>query len=151
SSCGRTRSSGSPSQRTEPSSARTNPQITLNSVVLPAPLGPITPTTSPGPTVSDTPSSAVSPPKRTVTPATSSVVICRRFLVDGGALIVGIRQSSPRPLVRGRQSGGSRREERMSIGVLEPLAQGEHVRAERARILSTVQDRLDAVVDRAVA
>jgi hypothetical protein len=39
----------------------------------------------------------------------------------------------------------------MSIGVLEPLAQGEHLRAERARILSTVQDRLDAVVDRAVA
>jgi hypothetical protein len=38
----------------------------------------------------------------------------------------------------------------MSIGVLEPLAQGAEVRAERARILSTLQDRIDAVVDRAV-
>ena len=47
--------------------ARTKPQMTLNSVVLPAPLGPMTPTTSPGETVSETSSSAVRPPKRTVT------------------------------------------------------------------------------------
>ncbi len=31
-----------------PRSGRTKPQTTLNSVVLPAPLGPITPTTPPG-------------------------------------------------------------------------------------------------------
>src|SRR5580704_2946745 len=41
--------------------------MTLNSVVLPAPFGPITPTTSPLASDSDTDSSAVSPPKATVT------------------------------------------------------------------------------------
>ena len=60
------RASDSPRQRRVPESGATNPQIRLNSVVLPAPLGPITPTTSPPPTSSDTPSSAVIPPKRTV-------------------------------------------------------------------------------------
>ena len=39
-------------------------------MVLPAPLGPITPTTSPEPTSNDTPSSAVIPPKRTVASCT---------------------------------------------------------------------------------
>src|SRR4051794_17036795 len=149
SSCGRMRSSAVPSQLTVPASARTNPQITLNSVVLPAPLGPITPTTSPGPTVSETPSSAVRPPKRTVTPSTSSELIPGRFLEAACALIVGIRQSSPRPLVRRSQCRG-REEELMSIGILEPLAQGEKVRAERARILGAVQERIDAVVDAAL-
>ena len=37
--------------RRSPSSGRTKPQMTLKSVVLPAPLGPMTPTTSPGETV----------------------------------------------------------------------------------------------------
>ena len=36
---------------TSPASGATKPQMTLNSVVLPAPLGPMTPTTSPGATV----------------------------------------------------------------------------------------------------
>ena len=44
----------------------TNPQITLNSVVLPAPLGPMTPRTSPAATSSETGSSAVMPPNCTV-------------------------------------------------------------------------------------
>src|SRR3954451_10842956 len=39
----------------------------------------------------------------------------------------------------------------MSTGILEPLAQGAEIRAERARILSAVQDRLDEVVDDARA
>src|SRR5579875_1456605 len=50
-----------------PDWGRTNPHATLKRVVLPAPLGPITPTTSPESTATDTPSSAVSPPKATVT------------------------------------------------------------------------------------
>src|ERR1700753_1542888 len=45
--------------------------MTLNSVVLPAPLGPITPRTSPRETSSDTSSSAVMPPNATVTPRTA--------------------------------------------------------------------------------
>ena len=71
SSRGRTPSSGAPSQRSRPSSGATKPQTQLNKVVLPAPLGPITPTTSPARADIDTPSSAVSPPKRTVKPSTS--------------------------------------------------------------------------------
>ncbi len=69
--CGLSPSSRSPRQRSTPSSGSMKPQTTLNSVVLPAPFGPMTPSTSPGSTNSDTESSAVRPPKRTVTPSTS--------------------------------------------------------------------------------
>src|SRR5580700_8670986 len=48
-----------------------NPHSTLSSVVLPAPFGPITPRMCRGGTASDTESSAVSPPNRTVTSLTS--------------------------------------------------------------------------------
>ena len=54
---------------TWPASGRMKPHKTFSSVVLPAPFGPMTPTTSPGATVSDTALSAVRPPKRTLTPA----------------------------------------------------------------------------------
>ena len=46
---------------------RTNPQMTLKRVVFPAPLGPMTPTTSPGSTRRETESRAVRPPNWTVT------------------------------------------------------------------------------------
>src|SRR5665213_990409 len=68
---GRTRSKILPSYETVPAVGRTNPQITLNSVVLPAPLGPMMPTTSPGRRSIETSSSAMSPPKLAVTPRTS--------------------------------------------------------------------------------
>ena len=42
--------------------------MTFMRVVLPAPLGPISPTISPGPTTMSTPSSAAMPPKRIATP-----------------------------------------------------------------------------------
>src|SRR5437762_8216124 len=48
------------------------PHRTLSRVVLPAPFGPITPRTCRGGTASETASSAVSPPKRTVTSRASS-------------------------------------------------------------------------------
>ena len=44
--------------------ARVKPEIRSNSVVLPAPFGPMSPTTSPGATVNDTSSTARMPPKR---------------------------------------------------------------------------------------
>src|SRR5262249_36279799 len=47
--------------------------MTLKSVVLPAPLGPMMPTISPGPTRSETSRTAVSPPKRLVTASSSSI------------------------------------------------------------------------------
>ncbi len=68
--CGRIRVIDSPLQLSEPASGATKPQITLNSVVLPAPFGPITPSTSPAWTSSETPSSATTPPNRTVTSRT---------------------------------------------------------------------------------
>ena len=50
----------------------TRPVMTLNSVDLPEPFGPITATTPPAGTVMSTAFSATRPPKRTVTPLTSS-------------------------------------------------------------------------------
>src|SRR6202171_3755653 len=49
--------------------------MTLKRVVLPAPLGPIRATTSPAPTEKETPSSATTPPKRTLSSRTSSSAI----------------------------------------------------------------------------
>ena len=60
--CGRSRRSSAPRQASVPVSGRTKPQATLNSVVLPAPFGPITPSTRRGRAVSETSESAVMPP-----------------------------------------------------------------------------------------
>jgi len=51
----------SPANRTRPVHGL-KPAIASNSVVLPAPLGPMSPTTSPSSTANDTDSTAVSPP-----------------------------------------------------------------------------------------
>ena len=61
-----------PPNCTSPASGRMKPHKTFSSVVLPAPFGPMTPSTCRGGTASETASSAVSPPKRTVTSCTSS-------------------------------------------------------------------------------
>src|SRR6185503_9351472 len=61
-----------PSKWIEPSSLRSAPQMQLTSVLLPDPFGPINPSRSPGCTTRSTLSSAVNPPKRLVTPLTSS-------------------------------------------------------------------------------
>src|ERR1700722_17633849 len=55
----------------DPESARTNPQMTLNRVVFPAPLGPMTPTTSLWAASMETPSSASTPPKPTLRSVTT--------------------------------------------------------------------------------
>ena len=60
---------------TRPPCSCTMPVITLNSVVLPAPLGPMRPITSPGRTVSPAPSSATKPPKRTSISAATKVLV----------------------------------------------------------------------------
>src|SRR4051812_20661391 len=117
--------------------------MTLNSVVLPAPLGPITPTTSPGATVSETSSRAIRPPKRTVTPATSSAITlgwCARAAHSSWSCA----KVEARAVVRGAQG----EEDEMSSGTLERVAD---VRAERERILLAVHERLEEVVDAAVA
>src|SRR5262249_27856712 len=60
-----------PSKRTSPTSVARNPEMRWNSVVLPAPFGPMSPTISPGATSKLTPETACSPPKRLRTPTTS--------------------------------------------------------------------------------
>src|ERR1700690_3705807 len=62
-----------PANRSVPLRKRTVPEITLNNVVLPAPLGPPKPTISPSPIDSDTLSSARRPPKSTQMPSRSSM------------------------------------------------------------------------------
>ena len=47
------------------------PEMTSNSVVLPAPFGPMSPQTSPAPTASETSVRAAMPPKRTLTPSST--------------------------------------------------------------------------------
>ena len=61
-----------PNRETEPSPGRMTPEMTFISVVLPAPLAPMRPTISPGPTVMSGSSRATMPPNRTRTPVTSS-------------------------------------------------------------------------------
>ncbi len=63
-----------PSNRMSPSWYWYSRLMQLNKVVLPAPLGPISPQTWPRCTSKVTPSSATMPPKRTVTPRTLSKV-----------------------------------------------------------------------------
>src|SRR3954470_9414703 len=58
--------------RTRPAVGACSPVMTLNSVVLPAPFGPIKPVTVPACTLNVAELTAVTPPKRTVTPSTSS-------------------------------------------------------------------------------
>src|SRR5438445_1655144 len=61
-----------PNRRTRPEAGVTRPATLLNSVVLPAPFGPMSPAIDAGGTVSETRSSAVRPPKRTVMSSASS-------------------------------------------------------------------------------
>src|SRR5574341_855896 len=61
-----------PPRRTWPADGRIRPLMTLKSVVFPAPLGPISPTISPGAIRKQTPERAVRPPNRLVRPMPSS-------------------------------------------------------------------------------
>src|SRR5438309_1063109 len=70
--CGGSPVMTAPSKRASPPSGASSPVTTLKSVVLPAPLGPITERSSPRLTPNEAPSTAASPPKYFVTPSTSS-------------------------------------------------------------------------------
>src|SRR5881409_3063753 len=63
----------SPAKRADPRVGLTVPEITLNSVVLPAPLGPTRPRISPAATDSETSSSARKPPNATPIASSSSM------------------------------------------------------------------------------
>ena len=62
-----------PSKTTRPPSARTRPVTTLKNVVLPAPLGPMSPMMPPRGTTRSTALSATTPPNAFVTPRTSRI------------------------------------------------------------------------------
>ena len=64
---------GRASSSIRPDDGFTNPVTASMTVVLPAPLGPIRPTTSPGPTSKDTSRTATTLPNRTVSPRTDRV------------------------------------------------------------------------------
>ena len=66
------RVTSAPAKRTVPPSARSEPEMMLRSVVLPAPLGPTMPTASPSLTTKSTPSITVKAPKRLRTPTAST-------------------------------------------------------------------------------
>src|SRR5271166_5686474 len=71
-SCGVSPAISSPRNRMLPPSATTLPDTALNSVVLPAPFGPINAQISPACRSNETPPTATRPPKRTVTSRTDS-------------------------------------------------------------------------------
>ena len=72
-SCGGSVVTSRPSNRIRPDVGATNPAMRANSVVLPAPLGPIRPVIEPLSTVSETPFTATSPPKRLLTATAASI------------------------------------------------------------------------------
>src|SRR5437870_4441182 len=92
-----------PSIATMPEFGGRSPVMTLNSVVLPAPFGPINPVIRPASAVSEASSSATLPPKRTLTPRTSSrgtdpYLVESEGAVDGDDPLGGPRRCDPHPL-----------------------------------------------------
>src|SRR3982074_865339 len=71
---------------TPPALGRYTRVMTLNSVVLPAPFGPMRATTSPASTVKETRSSATTPPKRTLSSRISSSAISAQVYCELGRL-----------------------------------------------------------------
>src|SRR5882672_3864398 len=91
-----------PSIATVPDVGGSSPVTTLNSVVLPAPFGPIKPVTRPSSAESEASSSAMLPPKRTLTPRTSSrgtdpYLVEGECTVDGDDALGCPRRCDPHP------------------------------------------------------
>src|SRR5437879_2039911 len=92
-----------PSMATAPDVGGSSPVTTLNSVVLPAPFGPINPVIRPPSAEIDASSSATLPPKRTLTPRTSSrgtdpYLVEGESAVDGDDPLGGPGGRDPHPL-----------------------------------------------------
>ena len=155
------RRSTSPPKRTDPADGAVNPVTTSSSVVLPAPFGPIRPTTSPGSTAKLISSSATTPPNRTVMSATSSRAgsppPSRRLRgagVDGPRELerlgeamqgAGVERGDPvgrPPEHRHRAQPGEDREPRDDVGALGNQV-GEDLAPERARGTERADDARD--------
>src|SRR5579875_1661588 len=102
---------GVPPKTTAPESGSVCPDMQLNSVVLPAPLGPTSPTISPGSTWMLTSCTATIPPKDLETPVTDS---------RGSGMADGLgRRRSDALALGARRPGGRGR------GIGRPLAEEE--------------------------
>src|SRR5262245_17768672 len=104
--CGGSPVMSSPRKMIRPAVGRITPVTQLKNVDLPAPFGPMMARISPGCTVMQRLSSAVSPPKRTVTPSTRRIGAPPR-LFAGAAILPGV-------VTLGKLAG--RREDRRLLG-----------------------------------
>src|SRR5436305_931592 len=150
-----------PRKTISPAAGARSPVSALKSVVLPEPLGPITPTVSPSATATFTPSRATSPSKRTVSPVASSRLTvvagaARPGLAVGGVPWVRRGAVSPRPVgspvspyLGGPEAPGPVEEhdddhdavEEQAVLVEEPEALGQ--RHEQAGAEDDPRDRVD--------
>src|SRR5437763_15657430 len=83
--------------RTLPDVGSCRPVMTLNNVVLPAPLGPMRPVTRPGSAVRATSCRATTPPKRTLTSSTERSDNALHPLRDLDTRHALVRRGSPSP------------------------------------------------------
>src|SRR6059036_1040493 len=138
-----------PRKTISPAAGARSPVSALKSVVLPEPLGPITPTVSPSATATFTPSRATSPSKRTVSPVASS----RLTVVAGAARPVAPVGSPVSPDLGGPEAPGPIEEhdddhdavEEQAVLVEEPEALGQ--RHEQAGAEDDPGDRVDTADD----
>src|SRR5262245_25081335 len=154
------REMSSPARSTRPCDGGSSPVITLKSVVLPAPFGPMRPVTAPSDAVRSTPSSAVLPPNRTVTPRTSSSalrdivkihLVHTECAVDLAKLLVvpGFGDAEPferhaLDARRGRVASASGADEQQSDG---PTAGEDDERPVRDHVADPKQPRDDDATD----
>src|SRR5215475_6128920 len=120
-SSGVSRSIGSPANRIEPASGASAPAIMLNSVVLPAPLGPITAKISPWRTSNSRSWTARSPLKLFDSPATSSSATMSRLIF--GHQAQGSQQRRPHAF-------GPERHHHEKAKPIEDLGGAGHIQAE---------------------
>ena len=95
-----------PSRTTRPEFGGSRPVMTLKSVVLPAPFGPMSPVTQPGSVSRLTVSSATLPPNRTVTSRTSSDAMELRLAqADLAVELLEVRRASTAGRCRATRAG----------------------------------------------
>src|SRR5712691_5817053 len=115
-----------PSKQMRPSLGVRRPEIMLNVVVLPAPLGPIIAVMAPRSRVNETCETATSPPKRMVTRSVASAAV--PSVIDAPAMSRnwsdGVRDGRRRVAPRSRHALRTARRGRQLGGRCSPLASG---------------------------